>query len=243
MGKGLRLATFLVAFALLGVVSAGARADTIEYYTVGHFGAGTTGLGVGAFTTLSGPAVYTLGAEASNSLVTFSPGNTLSFAQQKFKDVLFDPTDLFTTENFGVFHEQATAKLAIPGALAFSLDIYQITPAGSPATPGMLVGTAAGTLKFGTDQGSLVLTFASPLSFTLPVGGTVYPPALLYSFDGSQKINLDPLSPTGNSADIRGAVSAVPLPATASLGLYMLGGLGCVFGLSKTARRGTALVA
>jgi hypothetical protein len=83
---------------------------------------------------------------------------------------------------------------------------------------------------------SVALNFTAPFTFTLPPGAGGFPPGVVYTINPIQN-----LQPNIGNGEIRGTVAeAVPLPATASVGLMLLAGLG---GFSMLRRRRLAVVA
>jgi len=218
---------WLKAMALFGVAATvfaaapAAKADTVVYGVQGHFA-----------TSAAGATVVSQGAGETNNVVTYTGGTSgLGFFSQVFTDTAFDPTLGLNVVSFGQFVSvNPGSSFVIPTPLTFSLDIYQNFPGAGPFGPGTFVGSVTGSIVSGTNQGNLIITFNDPLELTLPVGGTTYPPAVIYTIPLKQQfINIA----TGN---ITGALSAVPLPATASLGLSLIAGLGCVMVFGKLRR-------
>jgi len=95
---------------------------------------------------------------------------------------------------------------------------------GSPAGPGLFVGSASGTLTASPQDGTAVIVFDTPLSFELPSAGQNFPPGVIYTVDGPRQTIQFNLAGLGA---VRGAVAeAVPLPGVAMAGITLLGGVG-----------------
>lgn len=226
-----RMAVPVAAVAAMGITSVVAKADSVAFHTVVTFTSAPTGV------TLTSPTE-----------VTFSNGDTLSTQNQAYggttgnPDVPFGP--LPTNVSFGALSSTNSGAgiASFSGGLGIEIDIYQdyttppTTPPGPGTTvgPGTFVGSASGQIfpLLNSFSGGTI-HFTSPLSFVLPNGATGFPPGVVYTVGQDQQITFS----SNGLFDISGNVSELPLPATASTGLALLGGLGLLTGVSVLRRR------
>jgi len=235
-----RLAVPVAAVALFAMAPL-ARGDAVVYYTTGSFSAGpgfNTGTGSAVF--VDGPLIPLGPSDFSGTSTvtvdqpTNGQSSTLSYAYSTLEIVSL--TNGRGTGSFGSFTVSSSDASGLDNfdGINFTLNIYQYIPTTGQ---GSLVGSVTGTLDlkttdlgpFGTvtsPSSNLVLTF-TPSTLTIPsTGGVSYsiePPA------GSVVI-----SSTGPTT-LTGTV-AVPLPAPASAGFCILGGLASVGGLNYLRR-------
>jgi len=206
----------VAAIAFLGAATFAAKADTVSFYTQGHFTSGGAGGSVGS-------PDYLLNVGAL----------TLKYNNDTIVESFFIPGVVEAT-TFGYFTTNATnlSTLSSFNGAGFKLDIFQTLP-DNDANPnndgGTFVGSLSGSLFWtGGPDGSLTLNFNAPLDIILPAGQTAYPPAVWYHVDASQSIDIS------DGGQIRGALSAVPLPGVALAGMALMG---CVGGLRKARNR------
>jgi len=215
-----------VVVALFAFVSA-AKADTIavQFSTVGTF-----------------TAVPTNGG-------TISPGNTLSVGntslvynavtQTVYESDLVGGTAT-DTGLFGYFTVASSAgsvDLQVYDGAQFQLTVTQEIPDVAPDnTNSFQTQTITGALKYkltGSTGGGLFLTFAQPLTFTIPASGG--DGTVVYRINEDVVIGkgLGGASP-GDEFPIGGSVS-MPLPKTATVGLSLLASLGALGAWKKFA--------
>jgi hypothetical protein len=208
--KGVFALAGLLSMAVCGV--AAQAATTLQYVVQGHFSGAATGVS----------SISTNGVGESNNRVNLTNGATIEFDKQTFtyNNILGDPLQYLNTApkavSFGVFTSSSANPLSGNfGTLNFSLDIFQIVPSLGTGT---FVGTANGTVDFGTNNGSVFnLIFNAPLSFALGA-----PASTVYTVNQNQTISL---AGVGSTAGIQGQISptAVPTPAVAWAGMALIG--------------------
>jgi len=247
-----------VAAIALFAFAQGARADSVVYYVQGEF----TNPGAIAGFTLNNMAADGVTFTGGQSSVTADiPANgltsTLTFHFEALAPV--DPTRpglevaplVGGATGFGQFgYFTVSSNDPVPGdtfaGLGFKLTVFQLVPnaGGPPSNTGVAVGSMEGVLEKdtipfigGTSTGStLKLTFTTS-SFDIPqvpapgTGAVHYEIASPVLIDGG--VAKTPIS----------GIVSVPLPATASVGFWLLGGVGCVGTLAKLRQRGLTLAA
>ncbi|HZL34047.1 MAG TPA: hypothetical protein VFC78_01980 [Tepidisphaeraceae bacterium] len=242
-----RLAAPALACALCSLGSAAANADTVSYYVQGVFATGTHS--GGTETVVNTPAVSTINFSSGSS------SDTLSFARQSFTYTGNGPVNPFVADGtpyaaqFGGFTEADNASITVgngtgtfAGAVGFTLNLYQTAPSASPNN-GQFIGSIEGTLRKSPTAGSLVVSFNTPLTITIPnSAGGFFPPNVTYEIASpSATLSTSPASPTNPNFEMRGSITgtpaSAPLPATASMGLALFGGLGLLGGLNALRRR------
>jgi len=218
-----------------------AKADSVKFYTSGTFSVG------------SNPGVIASSNGDANLAVLQAVGNT-AHSGQTFITV-DNPTDGSTSTlsftfsgnqivpltggvgnvsgfpGFGTFavSSQNSVNYDVFDGIGFTLNIYQTSPITGD---GSLVGQVSGNLQY-TDEGtaSTLKVVFNPNQVVVPA-----PNGVLYTIAPSVLGNTGTVTIGGgvSQTPIDGT-AAVPLPATASAGLWLLGGLGALAAFKKFA--------
>jgi len=240
------LAAPIAAVALLAFSPGLARADSVSYHTVVKFTGGPAGSSI----------------NGAGNIITFANGSQLTATGVQYGSggslpdlpLMYFPG---VTGSLGSIRFSGSGTPSAFSGVGLQIDVIQdyTTPPTSPPGPGPVVGgnssafvgSAIGTV-FTTpginDQfDSATIQFNAPFQFVLP-NPTPSPSvelSVMYTVAASQQIRL---SSTNNAlGDISVNVQAVPLPATATTGLGLLGGLACVSGGFALRRRLMGFVA
>jgi hypothetical protein len=214
----LKRASLPVAGALFFALSAAAaHADVVTYYTVGTFGSDTATVGLlhaQSDSVTSGDSTITFNNLDDHTVVTF--GNP-AVSAATFGDFVVNNTSPITTTT-DTFNTN------------FTLQVFQLVPgSGSGTLAGTISGQVSGTVSA---VGTTVQVIFSPSNTLL------LPPS-----DPSEQYVVNNITPglNGGAPDsittLNGMVTSVPLPASASTGLALLGGLGVLGGVSMLRRR------
>jgi hypothetical protein len=190
----------------------------------------------------------TSGATASNNVETATMtigGSTITYTNNGDHNIINAPpfVNIYQPNNtdFGTFSLNSTTTYPSGDTFAsnagFELAFYQLNPTTGQ---GQLVGSVVGslTLVANNTQGSGTLTF-SPTTLYIPPTPNA---TVLYQLGNTTTpypggvINLN-FGGANVTTAINGSVTALPLPATASTGLALLGGLGLLTGVSALRRR------
>jgi len=167
----------------------------------------------------------TSGVFASTSTAV-SSGGSLSFIGL-LNNVVTEPT----IASLGDFKASGTLETFVNEG--FTLMISQVLPGSGN---GQLLGSLSGTLN--TTQSGLVVTFSTPSTTISSVGQ----PNVIYSLFPNAIVGIAPSSTNGGVTTVEANIAAVPLPATANMGLILLGSVAGL-GLVRRLRNGPAVVA
>jgi len=199
------------AMALL-IMPATVRADSVTFHTVATFTSGGTGA-----TLLNSQQIQENGV--GGGIITIAGDITRT-------ETLTPPIPQGTV--FATLSATAGNDTAFTG-VGVKIDVFQdSTVPGGPTPPngGTFVGSAIGMLTALPGSSTFIITFQTPLSFTLPTGATTFPPGVIYTVDGpTQTIQFD----VAGLGDVRGNVNevpAVPLPGVALAGYGLFGLIG-----------------
>jgi hypothetical protein len=243
-----RLAVPVASLALFGIMSVSAKADTVvQYYTVGQFDTGFTAQSGFTATVMNGPTIPLSGpgyGDTDKSSITIKNNSTSKFSTVTFDysglqqvTLAYDPISgtLMSNGDFGAFEKVVTTDDNFDSfeGLGFTLTFYQVAPPASPPSANILA-TVHGQVRVSTNQ---LKVFFSPSSVFVPpndangIKYTIDMPSNGYSLKSNQMVT------------IQGDVSAAPLPATANIGLSLLGGVAVLGGLKKLRDRRMGLTA
>jgi hypothetical protein len=233
-----RLTRFVVGL-VVAAFACSAMADSVSYHTVVFFLAPVTN------GSLSGNSVVGIDGSGKDSLSGTGSlaGDTVTAFGEKFSDTDMSAdgpaVDLSPIvplpATFGHFGFDGSA----PGSISanIEIDVYQDStdPGGASPGQGTFVGSAKANFVFvrAANHDNVILTIQQPLTMLLPPNAGGFPPGVFYTIDGPTQT----VSNNGGLFEISGNVAEAPVPATASLGLSLLGGLGCVQMWSLRRRR------
>jgi len=216
---------FAAAFAAivaLGVVSS-ARAETVQFQTSGFFVAAGSDSVTAVNTTVGfttiGPGALSTPTGSSGRLVLGFQGQSSTITTGALPSI----EDLGQFALISTYTDPST-PVGFNAGDRFYLTITQTSPAGT----GTSTATIGGSVSFtpsapgGKNSGTITITF-DPNPVYINVAGQ-YP----YSYTlADQVMKFDVAQePAVVGSTLQAQVAAVPLPATASTGLFLLGGLG-----------------
>jgi len=229
----------LVAVALLAGVGAEAKADTVSFYTVAYFtDAGST---VGAH--LGGSTVTDSIGSGSSTLFGSGDAFSVSINGLTHNNQLIKPSGTASGTTFAAFTFNDPNVLTDATLIGskIEIDIYQTATnptAGSSVGSGVLVGSATATFVGDPTGGdSVVLQFQGQTKLYIPDASLGFPPTVIYS------VSKDPgqlLVGQNGQVLVSGTVAEAPLPATASMGLTLIGACG-IAGAGMKLRRKSVL--
>jgi hypothetical protein len=222
----------VAAIALASGVSS-LKADTsIQYYTAGVFG-----------NDVAGASAFVNGTPSSaGSVSTDTVGQTtLTFTGAPETPFGITLPSVVSLGSFGVGLSSLTQnQLDAFGNVDFTLYVYQASPAGGPGTLAAELDGHVSTSSSSptTVNDTLNITFVNP-----PTIFVTSSPEIEYQITNDDKnalgvaipgrVNVGLTLPVGVTA----YATAMPLPATASTGLALLGGLGVLGGVNVLRRR------
>jgi len=240
-----RIAAPVAAIAMLGLASVAAKADSVSYHTVVFFTQAGTNSTLGGAPVTSGvnassgfTSLLGTGALTGDFVTAVSEANPLTYIDSMGE----------SPATFGHFLMNGATAGMFDGA-KIQIDVYQdatspLPGVGSAAGSNLFLGSATATFRANFVRDIVVLTFDNPVSFTLPgTAGGGFPPNVVYRIDTNQTISPNGTGVLTGTTEISGGVAEAPLPATANIGLSLLGGVAVLGGLKKLRDRRMGLMA